>query len=1074
MALAPADFYAYSRATGVPVPEDPEERAALAPEVLEFRRNQLRAPQEESNLPGILGTAALGLGALGAGAYGLTRLAGRGRQQEAPVFRAPQPTDLATVQKAVVPEPEQYETVKPSFEPPAAAIPQATVDLGVTKAAPGERMIRRHGRMVPASTVRRTPTAIPRATIDLTTMQEIETPAVVSQQNQANDTGLDQENYRNTTENKQRDIKESQFTAQDKTQYATPALQQLTDAGLPEFEINARIEAFANTGNRDFLNPGYNAATVEGGPRAFARALNIVNADVDRAGRIVSGDLVNPTGEIRRSFRGSQGTVMELKEGDYDPLAEMFGTEGGVEVVQTVDPSSKSLVSDPQEFLASQSAKFETRRIKQEKLSEQFQLAIDKFANQWDTLHREGPATGIYFPSREVRPIDAYDLDIPTRIEADEDGNLYPTARFREMLDEDTIRRVEAGEKVEVEVPFLVNKERAIADAEAFGKQMPELRVKAQQYIDTGRTLTDVYERTVGNLGQNKYVQQGLEEGLYFDAPKGENLTPETGRGSQKGRLVGGAPDVELPDEVYNLQYTPYTTKAGRQTKIVEGVTFAPGATEPTFTNVTVSDLDLNRLSDTGEDTGVPLYKIGRKPYDPEYITTQPMAVPGLLSKSKNVERAERNLRRQLNQGLIDSNTYEQELANLSTAINQPVGQIRKQGISKYGRPYDFLADVYEATDEIVQAPLQVEDLEGAPVSYAGRVRRSDMEDSMLRAQRQLNQELSAAKQETANLKKIGVPAENIQSINNFLNMAAGRGNLKTNPVAKVAREAGVPVPQANVRIAGRVQDELRSQKGIQLPVLESPTAYEFVQGIIGRPSNPPAQRRLVSLGKEGQIFPVAQEELIAAQQANLMPKNYRTVSQSDTSLTRRVSGPIPRDVMFSPKDLSGGPTAERVGAGAEDFIDIENYLEQGPSAYYGSVELKSARSPEEQRRATSPANKPLYTGGPIIGPTRDFVLLPETNLQQYPGGVSTLPRYGTTQQPSKPMTLRFGDLGQQLQALDPQGIGAEMQSTRQALAKVEPEKIVFSPERLPSNLEVVTNQLMAQAGRRAGKRRNR
>jgi hypothetical protein len=71
-------------------------------------------------------------------------------------------------------------------------------------------------------------------------------------------------------------------------------------------------------------------------------------------------------------------------------------------------------------------------------------------------------------------------------------------------------------------------------------------------------------------------------------------------------------------------------------------------------------------------------------------------------------------------------------------------------------------------------------------------------------------------------------------------------------------------------------------------------------------------------------------------------------------------------------------------------------------------------------------------------------------------------------------MTLRFGDLGQQLQALDPQGIGAEMQSTRQALAQVEPEKIVFSPKSLPSNLEVVTNQLMAQAGRRAGKRRNR
>ena len=46
MALSPADFYAYSQATGVPVPEDPSQRAAMAPEVLAFRRNQLKAPQQ--------------------------------------------------------------------------------------------------------------------------------------------------------------------------------------------------------------------------------------------------------------------------------------------------------------------------------------------------------------------------------------------------------------------------------------------------------------------------------------------------------------------------------------------------------------------------------------------------------------------------------------------------------------------------------------------------------------------------------------------------------------------------------------------------------------------------------------------------------------------------------------------------------------------------------------------------------------------------------------------------------------------------------------------------------------------
>jgi cell envelope opacity-associated protein A len=87
MALSPADFAAYSRATGTPYPEDPEERAQLAPEVASFRRDQLQAPKQESNLPGILGATALGLGAL-AGGVGLARSLGR---TKASVASSPQP-----------------------------------------------------------------------------------------------------------------------------------------------------------------------------------------------------------------------------------------------------------------------------------------------------------------------------------------------------------------------------------------------------------------------------------------------------------------------------------------------------------------------------------------------------------------------------------------------------------------------------------------------------------------------------------------------------------------------------------------------------------------------------------------------------------------------------------------------------------------------------------------------------------------------------------------------------------------------------------------------------------------------
>ena len=86
MALSPADFYAYSRATGAPVPEDAEERAMMAPEVLAYRRNQLRAPQqsEEKGPDALAMGLGIGLGLAGAGgaAFGLRNLL-RGPKQSA-------------------------------------------------------------------------------------------------------------------------------------------------------------------------------------------------------------------------------------------------------------------------------------------------------------------------------------------------------------------------------------------------------------------------------------------------------------------------------------------------------------------------------------------------------------------------------------------------------------------------------------------------------------------------------------------------------------------------------------------------------------------------------------------------------------------------------------------------------------------------------------------------------------------------------------------------------------------------------------------------------------------------------
>jgi hypothetical protein len=77
MLLSPADFDAYSRATGRPVPEEPEERARLVPEVSEFRRNQLKSPEtQRSEDSGLLQALGIGAAVLGGGAL-LARGLGR-------------------------------------------------------------------------------------------------------------------------------------------------------------------------------------------------------------------------------------------------------------------------------------------------------------------------------------------------------------------------------------------------------------------------------------------------------------------------------------------------------------------------------------------------------------------------------------------------------------------------------------------------------------------------------------------------------------------------------------------------------------------------------------------------------------------------------------------------------------------------------------------------------------------------------------------------------------------------------------------------------------------------------------
>jgi hypothetical protein len=138
MAISQADFYAFSQATGSPVPEDPESRARIAPQVMEWRRNQLKQPEEQGNIVDTLGKIALGAGTLAAGIAGYRALRGRKpvtpvnvQVQEDVVRRAAQPvpqlrgvTQQSGAQTARPPIP------RPPTQPqPAAAPPRGQAQL---------------------------------------------------------------------------------------------------------------------------------------------------------------------------------------------------------------------------------------------------------------------------------------------------------------------------------------------------------------------------------------------------------------------------------------------------------------------------------------------------------------------------------------------------------------------------------------------------------------------------------------------------------------------------------------------------------------------------------------------------------------------------------------------------------------------------------------------------------------------------------------------------------------------------------------------------------------------------------
>jgi hypothetical protein len=300
MALSPADFAAYSRATGTPYPEDPEERAQLAPSVAEFRRNQLRAPQQESNLPAIVGASLAGLSVLAGGAYGLSRL---GRKAPSVQARKPQPGDINIAANAT-------EQIKRATTPAPSRVPGSSVE----STAPT--------------------TAIPQSTVDLTTIQQSQQPSISVQATEAVDGGLDQAITNLSVIPEQRQVNGFKSFSQDVDRIAREArLQEVTNQFPTEVANVARVRQGVVSGN-----PWELEELLEEGGR---QAQELLSARYERGGRTIAdltGELeVSPAlgKQLRKSginVRGSSvARPMREETGKTVPLSRKQGTFPGTE-----------------------------------------------------------------------------------------------------------------------------------------------------------------------------------------------------------------------------------------------------------------------------------------------------------------------------------------------------------------------------------------------------------------------------------------------------------------------------------------------------------------------------------------------------------------------------------------------------------------------------------------------------------------------------------------------------------------------------------------------------------------------
>jgi len=933
MSVSPADFYAYAQATGTPVPKDKKSQAQLVPAVRQWRKSQLRAPQQqqrqqdEPDLGDALAWTGLGAGGLSAIGALVLRKPGVAAKISKQVSKTQQQIDATK------------EQILTAFKGTETGATTKLEDIQQTATAAKEDV----DQVVKKTNVRREQDDIWDAQADnfvpSSTSEQVEAASFANKY--ADDVGL------TDAERPTPLLQEAPYTGTGSTkinpqqiltdvQEAGGAVPYLKAAGLPNFEIDARMKAYAGSstskgeGNPIFLDPKFNANTV--GITAFEDELGLrPNSSVaNQQGHLITGEFANPLGEAPRVVRGGATEFIPEKEGFgvKDSNVSEYGTQGMQVTPRIPVRGSGTPTNDPQAFL--------NARLTNERTNEQWRHQNELFARNWDVLAGQGKV----HPRTVRRQIDQIDLNLPWEQTYDDVGNVVEEVLYKDIIDPNLVNQVESGLAVEADVPYRINKARAVEDALREGYKIPydpnsqtinqTLVDNANAYKTTGWKLAEIRDKYISeDLDNSRLTKRTLDSNQFFEETgESTNITPKSGPGSQKGNLTGGEviPMPSRVGNVYNIELAPAIDKETGQQMIDRGGT--------RLWNPQIIDgkdsKQLNLLSQLGENN-----VIANVIRNEEYITTQPVA---------------------------------------TRVLKDPLGKIKRVG--NKGKFYEV--PTYFATTEYVDAPLQVLQLDksgNVSNQLKGQINRRQIKESLLAIKQRAENEAKAGKALKREL--VAYKDSHNKPVDKKYLMQLATDVANTYKISDVNRllQATAKAPQTSGKgLAKELQKELANKQNIYLPVLDSAGAKDFVDDIIGYPKSTVPQLEVVAVqgsrkrpdGRPTSIdpslvYPIKKDteleqllisEAISQRQFDQLTAPYgeydrsaagklRRKSLQDPSLSRNYSGQQTEDKTQNPKDLTGAPSEIQV---AEQGYE-KNYAESLDEldtmrGYSGTVEL--------------------------------------------------------------------------------------------------------------------------------------